>query len=267
VPDDAAVISVFDRGFSLGDALFEALPVQNGKPIFWQKHFERLQAGAKFLEFEMPFTTHELRKFADELFAKNQMNDCMLRLQLSRGIGARGYSIKNVKSPTFVMSLHPPANLSLSCSLVTSSVRISTNDPLTQFKTCSKLSRVAARIQSDRANADDALLVNTNGDVAETTSANIFWIERETVCTPPLSSGALAGVTRGVILERCKQLNIRCEEKDISAEALLKTNGVFLTSSSVGIREVRKLDGNDLPRAALTQTLRDDYLKHVDSSH
>ena len=91
VPEERAVVSVFDRSFLYGDGLFETMRVFHRKPFRWEQHIERLQRGADFLGIKLPFTPEALRRFAGELVAKNNLPDALLRLTLSRGVGVRGY--------------------------------------------------------------------------------------------------------------------------------------------------------------------------------
>jgi branched-subunit amino acid aminotransferase/4-amino-4-deoxychorismate lyase len=211
----------------------------------------------------MPFTEGATRLFAGELLERNQANDCILRIQLSRGVGPRGYSIKGADSPTLVMSLHPARQISSVAKIIVSSIRVVANDPITNFKSCSKLSHVLARMEADERGADEALLLNTEGHIAEATSANLFWIENKTVCTTPLNSSALPGVTRGLVLELCENLKIPTNEKNIKPESLPKVDGAFLTSVAIEIREVSRIDEHDLPRSPITQSLRDAYSEYV----
>lgn len=266
IPEEQATVSIFDRSFCLSDGLFEAIPVYQGKVFLWQKHFERLQTGAEFLKIKMPFSPDALREFAEDLLAKNQAGDCVLRIQLSRGVGPRGYSIKGADSPTLVMSLHQARKVSSSCNIVTSSVRIPANDPLAKFKACNKLPHILARMEADVQGADEGLLLNTEGFVAEATSANLFWIEGRTVCTPPLESGALPGVTRGVVFDLCAELKIAVVEKNIAPDLLPQADGVFLTSIAVEIWEVSRLNADQLRRSPITEVLRTAYLNYAKSA-
>ncbi len=109
VTEEKAVVSVFDRGFLFGDGVWEALLVKNGRPFAWDEHLQRLAAGIAFLKLTPPFPTARLRDFAMELIERNCMPDCMLRLSISRGITARGYSPKGAVRPATVMTLHPLA--------------------------------------------------------------------------------------------------------------------------------------------------------------
>ena len=165
------------------------------------------------------------------------------------------------------MSLHPARKVSRLCQLITSSIRIPANDPLTRFKVCSKLPQVVARMEADEQGADEALLLNTDGHVAEATSANLFWIESNTVCTPPVASGALPGVTRGAVIDLCAKLKIASQEKPCAPEQLLQAEGIFLTSIGIEIWEVSHLDGKDLRRSPITEVLRGAYLDYVQSAY
>jgi branched-subunit amino acid aminotransferase/4-amino-4-deoxychorismate lyase len=143
--------------------------------------------------------------------------------------------------------------------LVTSSVRVAAGEPLTQFKTCNKLAQIMARAEADAAGANEALVCNTDGFVVEASSSNLFWLEGETVCTPPLASGILPGVTRSVVFEICKALGISTKEALVKPEDLRHSNGVFLSLSTTGIAPAIELDGLKLPTPALVGDLRKEY--------
>ncbi len=262
VPEERAVVSVFDRGFLYGDGLFETMHIYRGKPFRWEQHFERLQRGAAFLKIKLPHSSEALRRFADELIAKNNMPDALLRVTLSRGVGVRGYSPKGAENPTLVMSLHPaPKNNDevLHWKLITSSHRLPANEPLAQFKTCNKLAQILARAEADAAGADEALLLNTDGFVVEGASSNLFWIDGDTVCTPPLAAGILPGVTRGVVLEICEQLSLKTREANITIEELKKADAIFVSLSSLGIVEAASLDNDPCRHSPLSLKISHAY--------
>jgi aminodeoxychorismate lyase len=263
VPEEHAVVSVLDRSFLYGDGLFETMLVSNGKPFRWAQHLERLRRGADFLGIKIPFGCKALEKFAAELIARNQMPDALLRLTLSRGVGLRGYSPKGADQPTLVMTLHPapgaPNSDSVRWKLVTASFRLPAGETLAQFKTANKLAQVLARAEADAAGADEALLLNTDGFVVEGASSNLFWIEGDTVCTPPLASGILAGVTRAVTVELCEQLALPMAERKITSDGLRLAAGVFLTLSSLGVVEAGELDKSTLSSSPLVEELRRAY--------
>jgi branched-chain amino acid aminotransferase len=263
VPEEKAMVSVFDRGFLFGDGLFEAMLVRRGQIFRWEQHFERLQRGVDFLKLTVPFSKEELFRFSMQLIQRNRRPECLLRLNLSRGITARGYSPKNAVRPAVLLTLHPVPVLDSQrparWRLVTSSYCLPANDPLTTFKTANKLPEVMARSEADAAGAHDALLLNPRGHIAEGTSCNVFWVSDDIVCTTPLFSGALPGVTRAAILELCVKMNIACREKNAKPADLRGAQGVFVTNTSMGVVEVESLDGHKLHRSPLTKKLWSAY--------
>jgi branched-chain amino acid aminotransferase len=263
VPEEQATVSVFDRSFLYGDGLFETLRVANGKPFRWAEHLERLRSGGDFLGIKIPFGCQALEAFATELIARNQLSDALLRLTVSRGVGRRGYSPKGADQPVVVMTLHQlpgaPSTGSARWKLVTASFRLPAGEKLAHFKTANKLAQIMARTEADAAGADEALLCNTDGLAVEGASSNLFWVECDTVCTPPLASGILAGVTRAVTLELCAQLGFHVAERAITPDALKHAAGVFVTLSSLGVVACRALDGTPLAHSPLVDQLRCAY--------
>jgi branched-subunit amino acid aminotransferase/4-amino-4-deoxychorismate lyase len=195
------------------------------------------------------------------------MADAVLRLTVSRGVGPRGYSPKGGGPTTIVMSLHPAPPRETAAPawrVVTSRLRLSADDPLARFKTCNKLVQIMARAEADAAGADEALLLNSEGQIVEGSGGNVFWIEQETVCTPSLKSGPLPGVTRAVVFELCALLGWSISEKQIHPKVLIQAAGVFFTLSSMGITEAVALDGEPLQRSSVTTELRRAYFELVD---
>jgi aminodeoxychorismate lyase len=265
VPESQAVVSVFDRSFLYGDGLFETMLVAKGAPFRWRQHWDRLERGAAFAGISLPFEEAELRKFAARLITENGMPNALMRLTLSRGVGVRGYSPRGADSPVLVMSLHTAVGVNAGAlaqwRLRNSSFRLPASEPLAQFKSCNKLAQILARAQADKAGADEALLANTDGFVVEGASSNLFWIEQGSVCTPPLASGVLSGVTRSIVFELCARLELTMQEKNITSSRLLDADGVFLSLSSAGIVEGISLDGQPLHQSPVTKQLHTEYLE------
>ncbi|MBI3416444.1 MAG: aminotransferase class IV [Verrucomicrobia bacterium] len=263
VPEERAVVSVFDRSFLYGDGLFETMRICEGVPFRWAQHLARLQRGAEFLKIQIPFSPMELQEHASSLIRQNAMRNGILRLTLSRGIGQRGYTTRGADSPTLVMTLHPAPNLSSASwqrwKLITSSLRVAARDPIANFKTCNKLAPILARAEAEAAGADEALLVNTDGLVAEGASSNVFWIQAGVVFTPPLAAGALAGVTRALVIELGESLGVSVREQTIPPVELPDADGVFLSLSSLAIVEAISLDGQPLRSSPLVQQFQATY--------
>jgi branched-subunit amino acid aminotransferase/4-amino-4-deoxychorismate lyase len=130
---------------------------------------------------------------------------------------------------------------------------------LSGFKTCNKLPQIVARAEADALQADEALLLGPGGWAVEGTSSNLFWIQNGTPFTPPLSSGALPGITRAAVFELCQKLGLPCREANIKAEQLLLSEGVFMTLSSLGIVAASQLDSRPLAHSPITDRIGGAY--------
>jgi aminodeoxychorismate lyase len=261
VSEEQAVIPVNDRGFLLGDGLFETIRVFSSRPFRMAQHLERMTRGADFLKIKCPFTPKELEKFAGQLIEQNQMPDAILRVTLTRGSGERGYSPKNAGTPTVVMTSHASPSLEnpAEWNLVTSSFHIPATDPLSSFKTTSKILHVMARAEAAEKGADEALLINTNGEVAETASGNLFWVYDDKICTVPTGRGVLPGITRAVVLEICQTLGLQVNKRVIKPESLRNSEGIFVTQSALGIVPVVSFDGEPVAPSPLVDQIAQAY--------
>ena len=259
VPAERATVSVLDRGFLYGDGLFETMRVCRGRPFCWEAHMDRLERGAAFLKIQPPFTREQLLAAALTLIEANQLPEAVLRLMLSRGPGARGYSPRGANAPTTVMTLHPLPVPPASVRLLTSTLRVAAGDPFAPYKIANRLTHIMARAEAEERGGDEALLLNTNGHVAETASGNVFWLERDAVCTPSDNAGALHGITRGVVCELCGELGLSIELREVAVNQLQKAEGAFVTGSVSGIVVVASLDGALIPRSPLVEKLQAAY--------
>ena len=268
LPEAQAVVPVNDRGFLLGDGLFETMRVAAGRPFRLPQHLERLARGADFLKIKLPFTPDELKGLAGQLIEQNKMPDAILRLTLTRGPGGRGYAPNGEGKPTVVMTLHPlpPPPNPAGWSLVTSSFRIPAGDPLASFKTTSKILHVMARAEATERGADEARLLNTNGEATETAGGNLFWIHGDTICTVPAGQGVLPGVTRATVFEICQALGLQTGERTVKPEALRHFAGLFVTQSVFGIVPVVTFDGVPVPPSPLVSQMTRIYNEMLKTS-
>ncbi len=263
VPAEQAVVSAFDRGFLYGDGIFETLRMMGGVPLDWEEHWRRLASGAEMLKLKVPFASDFLRAQARDLSPQNELPDAILRLTLSRGVGQRGYSPRGADTPTLVMSLHPAPELGPRAPqwrLHTSSRRVTEGDALTACKSANKLLHVLARAEAEAVGAEEALLLNTRGEVVEAASANVFWIEGGTLHTPPISAGALPGITRAWVLDWASSGKLPTIESRAGLDRLLRADACFLTLSSWGLIEVTAIDNQAVPTSLLTSVIRERLL-------
>ena len=161
------------------------------------------------------------------------------------------------------MTLHPAPEASGIGSggwkLITASFRLPAGETLAHFKTANKLAQVLARAEADTAGADESLLLNTDGCVVEGASSNLFWVQSGVVCTPPMTSGVLAGVTRAVVLELCHELALPAREATVTPKVLREAEGVFLTLSTLGVMPATELDGVPLGQSPIVEKLQHAY--------
>jgi aminodeoxychorismate lyase len=267
VPAGEARVSVFDRGFLYGDGLFETVAVHQGSPFRWSAHWQRLLHAARVMRLELPLGEADMRQILAELNRRNAAADCVTRLTITRGIGPRGYSPRHARDPVVVVSQHrfavtPGAELR-GWRVVTSRFRVLANDPVATLKSCNRLVQVLARAEAEGQGADEALLLNSDGYVAELAGANVFAVTQGRVMTPALSSGALPGVTRAVVLERLRAQDIVCSEEAMTPEDLRRADGVFATLTGLGIVQVTMLDGVALATSPQVRRVWGDYWSTV----
>jgi aminodeoxychorismate lyase len=263
IPEQEAMVPVTDRGFLYGDSLFETLRVFQGRPFRMAQHLERMSRGAEYLGIPLPHPPKQIQRFAEELVAKNNLPDAVLRVTLTRGSGERGYTPGDDLAPTLLMTLHPAPAVDPEqppqCALATSTHRVPATSALSSFKNGNKLLQVMARMEAKASGADEALLLNSNGEVAEAAGANLFWVYREKICTVPTGRGVLPGITRAVVLEICQNLNLPTNKRVIKRAALHDCDALFLTQSVLGIVAVATLDGEPMPQSPLVDRLHQTY--------
>jgi branched-subunit amino acid aminotransferase/4-amino-4-deoxychorismate lyase len=247
-----ATVSVFDRGFTLGDGVFDTLRILNRCPLQWRAHWRRFCSTAKRLGFNNLPQENECLGAFKELLRKNKCADAVARMQLTRGAGPRGYSPAPASSPTFVISLHAAPTITAGrpqlWKLGVASLPFPNSHLLSGNKTASRVYNVIAKMEADRAGFDDALFLNGDGLVTEAISSNMFWIIGGVLFTPPLDLGILPGTTRGQILKLCRRGSLKCVEKSASLKEIVKADAVFLSVSTAGIIEVVQIGKTKLRR-------------------
>lgn len=241
LPADQALIQVADRGLLLGDGLFETLLAVDGRAMFLEEHWQRIVSGLAILNIPAPFDYPRLENIVEQLLIKNLLmsGTASLRLTITRGAGLRGLLPAGSFSPTYFMtaSAYSPNPIN-NFKTIFSSIRRNEYSPTTQLKSINYLDNILARLKADKAGAHDALFLNTQGNMTESTAANIFLVNNQTVFTPPVADGLIPGIIRAVVVDICAQLNIPVKEISITPEALLAAEEVFLTNSLIGIQPV-----------------------------
>ncbi|MCL5257030.1 MAG: aminotransferase class IV [Chloroflexi bacterium] len=246
VSPGSAGISPFDRGFTLGDGVFETMLALNGKVVGLTRHLGRLRYSAGVIGLDVPFDDPELVHGIKEAVTACGLSEATVRLTTSRGPGP-GLEPPQTTSPTTVASVVPHTGMlhgaeSAGIRMVTSSIRRNDTSPLSRIKSLNYLDNVLARAEARRHGVEDALLLNTKGLVACGTASNIFVVVKGAIMTPPMRAGVLPGITRSYILELASRLGIACEEAEICPEVFRDATEVFLTNSLTGVLPVIEID-------------------------
>ncbi len=256
VPATGAHLSAFDRGFQLGDGVFETLRARGGRPTELVEHVERLRGSADGLGIELPPDIGEVleRAIADLLAAEaldGPSGDASLRITVSRGaFHQRGLLPGDeAVTPTIVVQAWPvvPApsgHLRRGLHLVVSAVRRDPESPLAALKTTSRADYVFARLEARRAGADDALFLTIDGFLSEATSANVFVVRGGRLATPAVGCAILPGTTRSWLLAWGADRGLEPEEAWLTTRDLAEADEAFLCSSVAGILPVTRFDGS-----------------------
>ena len=240
---DAATarIDPADRGLTLGDGLFETMRVENEIPADAARHFARLRQGATVLGIAVPFGDDALFDALCMVARENGLHEAALRLTLTRGPAARGLLPGRGGQPTMLMTAAPlPPAAAPARVIIARRTRRNEFSPLSRIKSLNYLDGVLARLEAAAAGADDALLLNTQGQVAEATAANVFFRMNGRWVTPPVEDGALPGIARAMLLQAST-----AKEESLTEAALARVDAGFLTTS-LGQRPIGELLGRAL---------------------
>ncbi len=236
--DNAARIDPADRGFLLGDGVFETIAVRRNAVRHLAAHLSRLRVGADLLDIPLPGNDELIAGRIGAVLTANSLKDAVVRATLTRGPATRGLLPSGVVVPTFLIAAYPMPEPAGPARLVTAkSTRRNEHSPLARIKHTNYLDNLLARQEAARAGADDAVILNTAGNVAETSVANIFILVDGYLLTPPVADGALPGIMRGEAIKLA-----RGEERTVTPEMLARASEVFLTNS-LGVRPVAHIDG------------------------
>jgi branched-chain amino acid aminotransferase len=268
-----ARVPVCDHGFLYGDGVFEGLRVYARRIFRLERHLRRLEAGAKAIALEIPGGTEALRRIVLATARAFGADEAYVRLVVSRGEGALGVDPTTCPEPRVVcivdrIRLWPDEVRRRGLALATSSLRRPPADVLDpRVKSLNYLNNALAKLEAHRAGADEALLLNGAGLVAEASVANVFAVRDGRIATPPATDGALEGMTRGAILELAERAGIPAAERSLGRFDLLAADEVFLTGSGAGIVAVGSLDGARIGEKPLpgpvTQRLAADFERLV----
>jgi branched-subunit amino acid aminotransferase/4-amino-4-deoxychorismate lyase len=245
-----------DRGLLLGDGLFETLLALAGRPLFLAEHLARLVRGCAVLGLPPP-EEPVVRRAVGQALAVAGLTDgrAAVRLTWTAGSGGRGLDRPAALQPRLVVTAAPAPLPTGPARLAIVSVRRNPSSPASRLKTLAYLDNVLARREALAAGADEAVMLNTAGEVACAAAANLFWVRDGRLCTPALDCGVLDGIVRSQILPLAAGMGVEAGEVRADAEALGSAEAIFLTSSLIGVRGVSRLGDREWSAHPLTTAL------------
>ena len=234
--DSADALPINDRGLLYGDGVFETVAVNLGHPLHWDRHLARLQKGCRRLGI-VPPAQGLLKREAS--ICCGSVDRAVLKVIVTRGIGARGYRTDDSMSPTRIMSLHPwpcyPAHYrQRGVSATVCKTRLAQNPQLAGIKHLNRLEQVMARREWEE-EYQEGLMLDTDGWVIEGTMSNVFIIQDDTLITPSLNRAGIEGIMRERILAQSRALGIPVVVLDLSFEAVMSAQSMFFCNSLIGI--------------------------------
>ncbi len=240
---DGRLVRTDDRGFTLGDGLFETLRVQGGRAFRLEEHIDRLRRGAQHLHIPVPPT---LEPGVEAVLERRRSSEGALRITLTRGVGPPGLDPRPCSEPTLVISLRSIARSRRSLDglrVIIGGGRVAEGGLTSGMKTLGYGERIAALHEAVEAGADDALLLNGSGHVVGSSAGNVLVISDGMIRTPTDRCGPLPGITREVVLTVAQRSGIPFERAPLAPADLADADEIVLTSSLRGVAPVVSLDG------------------------
>jgi branched-chain amino acid aminotransferase len=247
-----AKVSVFDHGLLYGDGIFEGIRFYNGRVFRLEEHLERLWDSARSICLEIPMSQRAMTEALLETIRQNDLREGYIRLLVTRGVGNLGLNPEQCKKPSVIIitaqiALYSDEMYRKGLTVVTVATRRTNPSALNPaVKSLNYLNNVMARIEANQANADEALMLNDEGNVAECTADNVFIVKHGQIFTPPITAGALRGITRSVVFEIAAETGIKVTEADITRHDVFIADEAFLTGTAAEIIPLVKADGRPI---------------------
>ncbi|MGP8020929.1 MAG: branched-chain-amino-acid transaminase [Limisphaerales bacterium] len=245
----AAKISVFDHGLLYGDGVFEGIRAYHGRVFKLREHIDRLFCSAKAILLNIPMSHAHIMRAVVEACRMNKIRDGYIRLVVTRGAGTLGLNPNRCKNPSVIIiadkiQLYPPALYQKGMEIVTVPTTRNLHSALNPaIKSLNYLNNILAKIEANHAGCEEAVMLNAEGFVAECTGDNLFIVKNGELQTPPLSAGALYGITRGVVMELAEEEGLSVSEPNLTRYDLFNADECFLTGTGAEIVPVVKIDG------------------------
>jgi branched-chain amino acid aminotransferase len=244
-----AKVSVFDHGLLYGDGVFEGIRAYHGRVFKLKEHIDRLFCSAKAILLDIPMSPAQVMAATVETCRQNKLRDGYIRLLVTRGPGTLGLNPNRCKQPSVIIiadriQLYPPEMYEQGLTIVTvPTTRNLINAVNPAIKSLNYLNNILAKIEANNAGVEEAIMLNAEGFVAECTGDNLFIIKGGQLFTPPLSAGALYGITRGVVMQLAREAGLPVAEPNLTRYDLFNADECFLTGTGAELIPVVKIDG------------------------
>jgi branched-chain amino acid aminotransferase len=263
-----AKVSVFDHGLLYGEGIFEGIRAYHGRVFKLREHIDRLFYSAKAILLDIPMSPAQVMRAVLDTCRKNKIRDGYIRLVVTRGIGTLGLNPKSCKRPSVIViagkiQLYPPALYRRGLDIITVPTTRNLHSALNPaIKSLNYLNNILAKIEANNGGCEEAVMLNAEGFVAECTGDNVFIVKNGTLATPPLSAGALYGITRQTVMELAEEAGLKVSEPNLTRYDLFCADECFLTGTGAEIIPVVKIDGRIIgggKPGPVTRQLGDEY--------
>lgn len=245
--EQTPILTADNRGLKFGDGLFETFKFKNGNLILIDEHLARLWQGMKLLQFEIPklFNPDLLEEQILQLIKKNQYNNARIRLTIIRGSGGLYDALHH--NPQFIIQTWPlPENNGklnengLHCCIYRDSFKVT--DLFSNCKHNNFMVYAMGALYAKKMKCNDALILNQNKNISDSTIANLFLIKNDVIYTPSLSEGPVAGIMRDFVMKELRKAGYEVKEEIITEQMLIEADEVFLTNSMYNIRWIAEIE-------------------------
>jgi branched-chain amino acid aminotransferase len=269
-----ARVSVFDHGLLYGDGVFEGIRVYGGKIFKLEEHLDRLYDCAHAILLTVPIPKSEFAEVLKEAVKRSGLQEAYIRPIVTRGQGDLGIDPRNCGTPTLIVivdkiSIWPKERYEQGLSVVTAGTPIPHRESLSpRIKSLNYLCHAMAKMEANVAGADEALMLDHSGHVAEGTGQNIFIVKGRMARTPPLHAGILAGVTRAVVMELAREAGLDVREEMFNRFDVYTADEAFFTGTASEIAPIRSYDGRTVgsgKAGPVTQDLMKRFQKYIRS--
>ena len=244
-----AKVSVFDHGLLYGDGVFEGIRTYDGLIFKLKEHIDRLYQSAHAIMLDIPISKDEMVGAIKKTLRENDMKDAYIRLLVTRGIGDLGLDPRKCGRPTVVIitdkiKLYPQELYGKGLEIVTISTQRNIHQAVNpQIKSLNYLNNILAKVEAINAGVEEAVMLNSEGYVAECTGDNIFIVKGRHLYTPPQCMGTLRGITRDAVIDIARRLKISVHEHVITRHEVYISDECFLTGTAAEIIPVVAVDG------------------------